>query len=134
MGVFTPWELAKTTNQTLFFTSGEPVVRCLPAHPLPVEVSTAITFLPWHRTSPLDAFVSTKNRLHILLVLWQPVHGKSDPNSKYHARGRPWTLKRGRKAISFPWYLLKLLLKVSRPPPKKSPQNSLCLDMDKLHT
>ena len=42
------------TLQIRAFSSAESIVRYLPAHPLPgAEVSTAVTFLAWHHTSPL---------------------------------------------------------------------------------
>lgn len=63
-----------------------------------------------------------------ITVLWQPGHRKSDQNSKHHRRSRPWALKRGRKVMSFPWYLLKSLLKLK----KKGFPKSVFLEMNAL--
>lgn len=96
-----------------FFSSGESVIKYVPAHPLHVnKISTAITLLPWHHTSPLPSLSLPRTDIMSLLVLWQSVHGKSGQNIMYHGRGRPGALKRGRKVVSFPWYLLKLFLKL----------------------
>lgn len=130
MGVFSPWKLASVINQTLFFSSGVSVVNYLPAHPLFVEeVSTAITFLPWHHPSPLPRLSLPRADFTWLLELCQPVYRKSGQNIKYHGRGRPWSLERGRKVISFSWYLLKLVLKFKNKQ-RKGPKNSMPLEIN----
>lgn len=46
-------EIGKYYKSGPFFSSGESIVKYLPAHPLYInEIFTAISLLPWHHTSP----------------------------------------------------------------------------------
>lgn len=79
----------------------------LPAHPLPAEeMSRTITFLPGQNTSLLLVVLSQRQTsylcccfVRVFVSAWKPVQGKSSQSIKYHGRGKPRTLKRGRKPL-----------------------------------
>lgn len=81
----------------------------------------AITFLLWNRAPPPPS-LSLPRTDFMLFVLWQPIHGESDRTSRIMEEAGPGLWREGKKVVSFPWYLLKLLLSL------------ILLEMEKLHT